>query len=362
MNLDVLHNYYQQWLSGDTLVLRVFAVIFLALCIDLLQKRIVSRLHQRLEQTRTLWDDAAIEAIRRPLTYLIWLFGISLAAEMLGLTAASLVREVGIIILISWTLTRFVRFVEQNILHEGEVHGKPIDRTTADAVTQLIRISIILTAILVLLQTLGFNISAILAFGGIGGVAIGFASKDLLANFFGALMIYLDRPFSIGDWVRSPDRNIEGVVERIGWRLTVIRTFDKRPLYVPNSVFASIMVENPSRMTNRRIYETIGVRYADDKVLPAIVNDVEHMLRQHEAIDQAQTLMVNFNAFADSSLDFFIYTFTKTTNWQEFHAIKQDVLFKINEIIVQHGAEVAFPTSTVHIDSVPEKVYEPSGS
>ena len=90
-----------------------------------------------------------------------------------------------------------------------------------------------------------------------------FAAKDLLANFFGGLTIYLDRPFAVGDWIRSPDREIEGTVERIGWRLTLIRTFDKRPLYIPNAVFTTIAVENPSRMHNRRIYETIGIRYDD---------------------------------------------------------------------------------------------------
>ena len=98
------------------------------------------------------------------------------------------------------------------------------------------------------MQTLGFSVSGVMAFGGIGGIAIGFAAKDLLANFFGALTIYLDRPFSEGDWIRSPDREIEGIVENIGWRLTVIRSFDKRPIYVPNSVFASIadLPSNPN--------------------------------------------------------------------------------------------------------------------
>ena len=162
-------------------------------------------------------------------------------------------------------------------------------------------------------------------------------------------MIYLDRPFSVGDWIRSPDRQIEGTVESIGWRLTVIRTFDKRPLYVPNSVFANIAVENPSRMTNRRIYETIGIRYADVDKMEAITSDVESMLRQHPDIDTSQTLIVNFVDFAPSSLDFFVYTFTKTTVWVEFHKIKQDVLLKIENIISSHGAEIAFPTSTVHI-------------
>ena len=199
------------------------------------------------------------------------------------------------------------------------------------------------------MQYYGFSISGILAFGGVGGVAVGFAAKDLLANFFGALMIFLDRPFSIGDWVRSPDQNIEGTVEDIGWRLTCIRPFDKRPLYVPNSTFTQISVENPSRMTNRRIYETIGVRYDDASKIDPIITQVKTMLREHHDIDSNLTLIVNLNTFAPSSLDFFIYCFTKTTDWVMFHEIKQDVLLKILAIIEQFGAECAFPTSTLHV-------------
>src|SRR5690606_30903944 len=110
---------------------------------------------------------------------------------------------------------------------------------TAKAISKLLKAAAIITAMLVLLQSLGFSVSGVLAFGGIGGIAIGFAARDLLANFFGALMLYFDRPFAVGDWVRSPDREIEGTVEDIGWRLTRIRTFDQRPLYVPNSIFAN---------------------------------------------------------------------------------------------------------------------------
>ena len=207
----------------------------------------------------------------------------------------------------------------------------------------------IITATLVILQTLGYSISGVLAFGGIGGIAIGFAAKDLLANFFGGLMIYLDRPFAIGDWIRSPDREIEGTVEEIGWRQTRIRTFDKRPLYIPNSIFASIAVENPSRMDNRRIYETIGIRYDDAGKLPAILEDVRALLKNSPDIDQNQTLMVNFNSYGASSLDFFIYTMTRTTVWEDYHVIKEKVLLDILAIIDKHGAECAFPTTTVHI-------------
>lgn len=349
MNLDDIRQYLEQFDREKLWIFYIFAIIFIALLIDLIQKRILIRVQKRLEQTSNPWDDALTHALRQPVSLLIWVIGLSVALQVMQLEAAEIVREIGIMLAITWTLTRFISFTEKNILQQKEIAGKAIDRTTANAISQLLRISVLITAFLVILQTLGVNISAILAFGGIGGIAVGFAAKDLLANFFGGMMIYLDRPFDLGDWIRSPDKQIEGTVEKIGWRLTVIRTFDKRPLYVPNSVFTSIAVENPSRMSHRRIYETIGVRYDDVKKLPVIVNDVKAMLMAHDEIDQSQTMIVNFNSFGASSLDFFVYTFTRTTNWIKYHEVKQDVLFKISEIITGYGAEIAFPTSTVHV-------------
>ncbi len=344
---------------GDGLTaiaVQVFLVVFAALLLDFIQKRVLHRLQLRVEKTEQLWDDAMLFSVRRPLTALIWLLGITFAADIIGAhTQAAIfsmvvpIREVGIIAVIVWFLIRLITSMEENIIRRAERRGKSVDKTTVDAIGKLLRISVIITGALVILQTLGFSISGILAFGGVGGIAVGFAAKDLLANFFGGLMIYLDRPFVEGDWVRSPDREIEGTVEKIGWRLTCIRTFDKRPLYVPNSTFTSIAVENPSRMTNRRIYETIGIRYDDAGKMADIVEAVRGMLQSHPDIDQDKTLIVNFNKFAPSSLDFFIYTFTRTTNWVEFHEIKQDVLLRIIQLISQHDAEVAFPTSTLHI-------------
>ena len=338
------------------LVTQVFMVVFATLLLDFMQKRLIRRMEARIEATRILWDDALYYAMRRPLSLLIWLMGISFAAEIVGSKTDAAIfeviipaREVGVIVLFAWFLFRFIRSMEGNIVLKAERKGESIDRTTVDAIGKLLRLSVIITAVLVAMQTLGFSISGILAFGGVGGIAVGFAAKDLLSNFFGGLMIFLDRPFAVGDWIRSPDRSIEGTVERIGWRLTVIRTFDKRPLYVPNSTFASIAVENPSRMSHRRIYETIGIRYQDGAKMDGIVHEVKAMLQQHDAIDATQTLIVNFNSFAASSLDFFIYTFTKTTNWVEYHEVKQDVLLRVMQIIEQHGAEIAFPTSTIHL-------------
>lgn len=339
------------WLS-DPRVLLVFAIVLSTMIVNFLVRRGFDRLYAKAESTTTIWDDALLASVRKPLRLMIWVVGVGWAAEMIAKQSASgfeeiinPLRYVLVLGILVYFLVRFIREVEKGLVHNGS------DATTTHAVGKLLRVSVIVTAVLSILQTLGISISGILAFGGFGGIAVGFAAKDLLANFFGGLMIYLDRPFALGDWIRSPDREIEGTVESIGWRLTVIRTFDMRPLYIPNSVFANIAVENPSRMKNRRIYETIGVRYEDAALLAKIVEDVETMLRADADIDEDQTLMVNFNEFADSSLNFFIYTFTRTTNWVEFHQVKQRVLLDVFGIIESHGAECAFPTSTVHLDA-----------
>ncbi len=333
----------------------VFIVVFATLIAAYICSRFMNKLKRKASKTKNLWDDALFDSLARPLKWFIWVMGLAYAATIVAKVSNSFifdsletVRDIAAIFIVAWFFNDFVRRVEINVIDPGYLQ-KPMDKTTAVAIGKLIRISITITAALIAIQSLGYSISGVLAFGGIGGIAVGFAAKDLLANFFGGLMIYLDRPFSVGDWVRSPDKNIEGTVEDIGWRLTTIRTFDKRPLYVPNSTFTQISVENPSRMLNRRIYETIGVRYDDASKVSVIVDDIKSMLQNHEAIDQSQIIMVNFNVFAQSSLDFFIYCFTKTTNWAEFHTIKQDVLLKILGIIEMHEAECAFPTSTLHI-------------
>jgi MscS family membrane protein len=356
MSITELINDGLSFFGKETWIVQVFIVVFVTALLNWIQKRILSKLIVKLERTRTYWDDALFDAARKPITFLIWIIGLTFAADIVKnetdaaiFGAIAPIRDVGVIVVISWFLVRFIGRAEKNILKKKQIAGEEFDKTTADAIAKLLRISIIITAALVAMQTLGYSISGVLAFGGIGGIAVGFAARDLLANFFGGFMIYMDRPFDVGDWIRSPDQEIEGTVEKIGWRLTTIRTFEKRPLYVPNAIFTSISVENPSRMSNRRIKETIGIRYDDVAKMKDIIADVKSMLKEHDDIDENQTLIVNFNEFAPSSLDFFIYTFTKTTKWIEFHEVKQDVLLKVIAIVESHGAECAFPTSTLHI-------------
>lgn len=337
-------------------IIQVFIIVLIVLSASLIAKILLNRLYTKAQKSKNSWDDALIDSVRKPLHYLIWVIGLGFAADIIyGETGAAIfsgvapVRDIGVIILIGWTLLRFIDRFKDNIIEHRIERGKTVDHTTADAIAKVLKASVIITIFLVGLQTLGFSIEGVLAFGGVGGIAVGFAAKDMLANFFGAMIIYLDRPFNVGDWINSPEKEIEGIVEKIGWRQTLIRTFDKRPLYVPNSLFTSIVVCNPSRMLNRRIYETIGIRYDDLDKMGPITDEVRDYLKNNEEIDQNLIIMVNFNEFAASSINFFVYCLTVTRDWQEYHRVKHDVLLKIADIIDRHGAEIAFPTRTLHL-------------
>jgi MscS family membrane protein len=344
--------YFKPW------VLQVFVVVLAVLLINFAFKIFLRKLAVRAEKTENPWDDAFIDAASRPFRLLVWVIGVLFAAEIVAsqsdaeiFRAIEPIRNVAIVATLAWFLIRFVKEFETAYIRRQRDKNKPVDLTTANALAKLVRASIFITAALVMLQTLGFSISGVLAFGGIGGIAVGFAAKDLLSNFFGGLMVYLDRPFKVGDWIRSPDKEIEGTVEEIGWRQTRIRTFSKRPIYVPNSIFMNIIVENPSRMSHRRIYETMGLRYNDISVVDTIVKEVKQMLLSHEEIDSNQTMIVNFNEFNESSVDFFIYTFTKTVNWVKFHEVKHEVLLKIYEIVEKNNADLAFPTRVLQVEN-----------
>lgn len=350
----------EQIINENFWVFQILAILLCVLLAYFAQKHLLQKLLEKFQKTPRYWDDAIINAARLPVNILVWFVGASFIAQILVaqilvaqksaiFNTINTVSSLGVILLFTWFLNRFINHTETNTIVRKQNKTSDTDHTVK-MIAKLCKVFVFIIVCITILQVLGYSPSGIVALGGAGGLVIGFAAKDLLANFFGGIMIYLDRPFAIGNWIRSPDRAIEGTVENIGWRITQIRTFDKRPLYVPNSVFSTIVVENPSRMTNRRIYETIGVRYNDMRKIPTIVNAVRDMLENHKDIDNNQTLIVNFDKCAPSSLDFFIYTFTKTTDWIKFHAIKQDVILQILHIIEEHGATCAFPTRTLLIE------------
>lgn len=257
----------------------------------------------------------------------------------------NLATMLAIALLTMQQLFQLINRVTHNQINRGN------DPTSARMVSHILKLTIFMFFVLLFGEHFGIGLSGLMAFGGLGGIAIGVAAKDMLSNLFSGVMLYFDRPFNIGDWVSSPDRQIEGTVVEIGWRITKIITFDKRPLYVPNALFSTISVENPGRMTNRRISTSIGLRYEDADKISAVVNDIRAMLKANKKIDQAQNILIYFDAFGGSSLNIMIYCFTITTNWAEWLAAQEEVYLKIIDIVQGHGADFAFPTQTLFINN-----------
>ncbi len=311
--------------------------------------------------TATGWDDALLAAAVRPLRWAVWVLALGAMARVpdspLPETWSDTVllwRTIGLVGCATWLAVGAAgRLGGAWILHAG-ASGREADATTVDAVVKLLRLLAVVLGALSVAKAIGWDLTGLLALGGVGGLALGFAAKDLLANFFGGLTIYLDRPFVVGEWIRSPDTQIEGTVEHISWRHTRVRAFNKNPIYVPNALFTTIVVENPSRMTHRRIQESVGLRYDDFHQVEAVVDAIRQMLMEHEGIDPTQTLIVSFARYGVSSLDLFVLAFTKTVDWVEFHAVRQDVLLRIGQIVEAQGAQFAFPTQTVHLAAPPE--------
>ncbi len=352
---DKLHELFPVISEQIWLITVVFIFVFALLLFSWLVNLLLKALVKKADTTKMIWDELILNSIKPPIRLLIWVVGISYIAESAWKTFSDIdlapkISMLFIIYSLAWFVIRLLNGMDRNIVRQGrDYEGKLLDASSARAINKLLRISVIITAVLLAMQTMGYNLSGVLAFGGVGGLIVGLAAKDLLANFFGGLMIYLDRPFQEGDWIRSSDRDIEGTVVEIGWRLTQIRTFDRCPLYVPNSMFTSIVLENPSRMSHRRINEVVGVRYDDIAKIPTIVKQIEEMLIEHADIDEKEGLVVSLNEFADSSVNIKIYAFTRHKDLAAYQIVKQDTLLKISHIIEAQGAEIAFPTQTLHI-------------
>ncbi|WP_148253861.1 mechanosensitive ion channel family protein [Aidingimonas lacisalsi] len=340
------------WLVIPALLLLAAAVA------DLAAWLLIWRLGPLLERTRNRWDDTIVMALRRPLR--VWIWGMAIVG-LLRFTGLRLEWDwindhyghlAGLfsLLMFAWTGVRLVGLIEKRLIFPPAKHkARSLDPTTASAVSKVVGAIIMVVVFLLAFQLMGMSVSGLLAFGGVGGILVGFAARDVLANFFGGLAVHLDDPFKVGDWIRSPDRDIEGIVEDIGWRLTRIRTFDSRPLYVPNATFSTISVENPSRMFNRRIFQQLSLRYEDLPQVRDIVHDIRQMLDAHEYLDHQQTTLVNFQRFGDDDLELFVHAYTRTTDWAEHQDIQQDVLLRIADIIASHDAALAIPSREVHL-------------
>jgi MscS family membrane protein len=341
-------------LDYKKLLIALLVFLFFLVLRYLVSVWIIPAIVKITQKTKTSVDDELVKILNPPVRFFITVTGLLMAFKILAADNES------VNFLIIKVFKSFIIFIFCWILLRTEsVFGKAlkkifIKKNMQTAISfipvfnKFIKATVIVLGFFVIIQEWGFNIGALITGLGIGGVAVALAAKDTVANFFGSLMILFDTPFKIGDWIETS--KMEGVVEDIGFRSTKVRTFSQALVSVPNSILANEVITNWSKMGKRRITYKLGLKYSTsvDKI-KKVVSEIREMLENHPEIHK-QTIFVYFNEFADSSLNLFLYFFTKTINWKRYLEVREDVNLKIIEIMENEGVEFAFPSTSLYIE------------
>ena len=223
-----------------------------------------------------------------------------------------------------------------------------------------INVALIFIGTATVLEIWGIKIGPIIAGLGLFGVAVALGAQDLFKNLIAGILIIAERRFNPGDWIKV-DGEVEGTVEIIGFRSTLIRQFDKAPVYVPNAKLSDSSLINFSQMTHRRIYWMIGVEYRTSiEQLRTIRDGIDAYIHASDHFDTSPAIstFVRIDRFSNSSIDLMIYCFTKTTVWGEWLAIKEALACEIKRIVETSGAAFAFPSQSLYVETLPAETPE----
>ncbi len=323
------------------------------------------RLFDRLAARTTMpFDDRFVSALGPPLKLVPVLIGFYVAVGLLRLPesadlAAGRLLNSALAGIVFWTLVRLVDPVAASLPQLR----RSLTPTVLDWTKNALKGVIAFVGVAAVLEEWGIQVGPILAGLGIFGAAVALSAQDLFKNLLGGLVILVEHRFAAGDWVRV-DGVVEGTVERIGFRSTVVRRFDKSPVYVPNAHLADNAVINFTRMTHRRIKWAIGVEYGTTvEQLKQIRDGIMAHIDGNPDFAQADevTWFVRVDAFNDSSIDFLLYCFTKTTKWTEWLEIKERLALAVKDIVEGAGTGFAFPSRTVYLvgDGEPAEPFTP---
>jgi len=333
----------------------------IALFMTFATQRIALTLFQRMAKklaarTKTQLDDVLLTAAEQPASMLIYVLGLMLTVHLLHppadvfplvAIADQSARIIAIIIGI-WFLWRLITGLAAYFSTRARETDSALDDQLVPFVAKTLRIFLVMTAVLVVAQNMGYSISGLLASLGIGGIAIAMAAKDTISNIFGSIMILVDRPFTVGDWIKTTE--FEGVVEEIGFRSTRIRTFERTLVNVPNSSLANMVIDNIDARSQRRIKMRIGLTYDTTPAqMTAAIAGIEEILLNHPGVHQSYKL-VKFDEFENSSLSIFLYYFASNKVWAEYLQVRQEVNLQIMELLESLELNFAFPTRTLHIE------------
>lgn len=312
-------------------------------------------------RTKTNLDDLILEAIEKPLELAFVVVGLYVAqsiapvSEDIRYVFDKIDRSL-IAFIMFWIFYRVIEPLSHLFDRAAGLFGSArMHETMKKFFVKIIKAIVVCLGGAAVFQEWGFNVAAVLGSLGLVGMAVALGAKDFIANMFAGLTIFMDRMFEKGNWIRTPD--VDGIVEDIGFRATKIRRFDKALVTIPNGKLAREALVNFSRMTNRRIYWTIGLEYrTTQEQLRDIIREILGYLKENQDFetDPSRTKTFVFvDSFGASSIDVMLYCFTKTTDWGEWLAAKEKLAYRVKEIVESHGAGFAFPSSSIYVETLP---------
>lgn len=350
------------WKSGlygiDIGRITVAVLIFLGFLIirRLFSRILVHRISLLTQKTSTPLDDQALEVVQKPVSFIPVVLGAYFAMEHLNLSgnleifADRLIRSL-IVFVIFWGLVRLVQPLSVLLRGMEKVFSMPMVEWFVKAV----RIAFIFIGGATILEIWGIRVGPIIAGLGLMGVAVALGAQDLFKNLISGILVLVEKRFHPGDWILVRGV-VEGTVETIGFRSTVVRRFDKAPVYVPNSKLSDDSLVNYSAMTHRRIYWIIGVEYRTTiEQLRTIRDRIEDYILQSEAFAHPPEVstFVRIDRFSDSSIDIMLYCFTRTTVWGEWLELKEQLAYRVKQIVEEAGTGFAFPSQSLYVETVP---------
>ena len=334
---------------GIFLLFLVFRKIFTKYVIALIVKRIRKETHPFYYHMFLSFE--------KPIQWLFILLGIYLSTwylphfDQTHMLFVKLVKS-AIIFLVGWGLFNLSSSSTLIFAKLNERFNFEMNEILIPFLSKLLRVIIVVVIFSAIAGEFNYNVVGLVGGLGLGGLAFALAAKDALSNLLGGVIIITEKPFTIGDWILTP--SVEGTVETITFRSTKIRSFAQGLVTVPNAKLANESITNWSEMGKRRIVFNLSVSYETPKEkLEDVIKKIEYMLKNHSGIDQ-DTIITRFDKYGVNGLDIYIYFFTKTTVWLDFLEVKEEINYKIMDILDNEGVSLAVPNRRLFIDSKTE--------
>tara|TARA_Y100000996_G_scaffold412556_1_gene398956 strand:- start:28 stop:1110 length:1083 start_codon:yes stop_codon:yes gene_type:complete len=350
---DLFIDVWREGISGiniSEIIIALIIFIFFLFLRGVFSKFVIKRLEKYVSKTTNKFDNSLVSSMEGPAKFFPIVLGFFVSTSYLSVEhgAIELINRSLITILIFWTFHQIIGPLSAVIKSVGGLLSKDL----VNWIIKAIKILILILGAAAVLELWGIKIGPIIAGLGLFGVAVALGAQDLFKNLISGILVLVERRFQVGDWI-FVEGVIEGTVESIGFRSTVVRRFDKSLATIPNFQFAENAVINNTLTTNRRINWVIGLEYrTTSDQLKKIKDEIEHYIKGSELFSKTGDtfLTVKIEQFAASSIDIRLICFTKTKHYLEWMSVKDTLALEIKTIVEKNKASFAFPSTSIYVE------------